>query len=102
MKTRDSIDTRIRDIQAQLATIGPLRLGSLSLQQRRKGPDTPRYYQLSFTHHGRGHTEYIRDEDVEQVRAQVENYRRLRDLVQEWIDLSQERCQLDKHRSPAT
>lgn len=102
MKTRDSIAARIREIQAQLATIGPLRLGSLSQQQRRQGPEKPRYHQISYTHHGRGHTEYVRPEDVEQVREQLENYRRLRALVQEWIDLSQDRCQLDKNRPQAT
>jgi len=98
MKTIASIDRRIAEIKRQLVDLGPLRLGSLSLQQRRKGPGKPSYHQLSFTHHGRGHTEYIHDEDVNRVREQMKNYRQLREWVQEWIDLSQERCQLEKNR----
>ena len=52
------------------------------------------YPQVSFTWHGKSSSQFVRDEDVEEVRQQLANYRRLRDLVDEWIGLALELSRL--------
>ena len=37
--------------------------------------------QLSYSHAGKGHTKYVRPEDVPEVTQEIENYRRFRDLT---------------------
>jgi len=49
---------------------------------------------LSYTHLGRGHTEYIPRERLKEVKRQIANYRKFRDLTQEWVDLAVELCKL--------
>ena len=48
-------------------------------------------------------TQFVREDDVEEVRGQLENYRRLRDLVDEWIGLVLElsRLRLRERRNVA-
>ena len=98
MNTITSIDKQIGKIKQQLAELGPLHPGSLSLQQRQRGADKPRFNQLSYVHRGQSHTSYVRAEDVEGVREKLATHHRLRDLVQAWLDLSVERFQLERAR----
>jgi len=86
-----NINRRIKGIKAELAALGDMRPGSLSRQTRRWGGA---YWQLSYTHRGKGHTEYVREEDLERVRQQVADYRRFRELTAEWVDLALECCRL--------
>jgi len=46
------------------------------------------YYQISFTRHGKSSSQFVREEDLDEVQQQLENYRHLRQLVDEWITLS--------------
>jgi hypothetical protein len=86
--TLPQIQKRIQAIQRQLARLGPMRPGCLSLQyrkpQEKKGP----YYQLSYTYQMKSRTEYIPPDLVPQIQAQLAEYQRYRELSQEWIDLS--------------
>jgi hypothetical protein len=50
----------------------------------RHGP----YYQLSYSYKGRSKTEFVRQQDVDDVRKQLANYRRLKELVDAWIEES--------------
>lgn len=45
------------------------------------------YHQLSFTHAGKGHTLYVRPENVDEVSEAVANYRKFRKLTNCWIEL---------------
>jgi len=69
-----------------------MRPGSLSRQARARGGT---YHHLSYTHAGKGHTEYVREDYVEAIREELENYRRFKKLTEEWLDaeiaLSRER-----------
>jgi hypothetical protein len=104
---------RVQAIQAELATLGPLRPGSLSQQYNVCGNPTCRckadppqkhgpYYQLSYTWRGRSHTEFVRRDDLAAVKEQLRNYERLRTLIDEWIDSGIELVRLErqKRRSP--
>ena len=89
----DQIDKRIDKIKVELAKIDDMRPGSLT-EQRRKPEDEHGYYQLSYTHAGRGRTEYIPRSLVRNVRREIANYKRFKELTMEWIDLSIEKSRL--------
>ena len=55
MDKRTQIERRIGKIKQALADLGDMRPGSLSAQTRSWGG---RYWQLSYTHLGKGHTQY--------------------------------------------
>lgn len=91
---------RINEIKQELAELGEMRPGSISEQYNVcgkatcvcKDPENPKkhgpYYQLSYTHQGRGRTEFVSKERVDEVRQQLERYRSFRALTKEWVDLS--------------
>ena len=98
-------EQRIRSIKREIAALGDLRPGALSLQYNVCGSPSCRckadpplkhgpYPQVSFTWRGRSTTQFVREDDVEEVRQQLENYRRLRALVEEWIGLALELSRL--------
>lgn len=82
------LESEIRKIKNELSELGPMRPGTLSLQYKapaeKKGP----YYQLSYTHKMKSRTQYVRPEWVEEIRGQIEVYRRFKKLIEEWIELS--------------
>ena len=105
MTAQQSLQDRIRKIKRQLASLGDLRPGALSQQYNICGNPSCRckatppvkhgpYYQISFTWKGRSTTQFVRDEDVQEARRHLDNYRQLRDLVEEWVTLSLELSQL--------
>lgn len=87
------LENEIRRIKKALSGLGPMRPGTLSLQYKvpaeKKGP----YYQLSYTHKMKSRTQYVRPEWVDEIRRQIEVYRRFKKLIEEWIDLSIEYSQ---------
>jgi hypothetical protein len=108
------LEDRIQSIKHEIAALGDLRPGALSLQYNICGSPSCRckadppikhgpYPQISFTWHGKSTTQFVREDDVEEVRGQLENYRRLRDLVDEWIGLALElsRLRLRERRNVA-
>lgn len=85
MKNQEKITEKIKKIKRELEQLEIIRPGSVSLQQRDRGG---RYCQLSYSRKGKSHTEYVRPEHVEQLRKEIADYKRLKDLVAQWIDLS--------------
>lgn len=45
---------------------------------------------MSFTRRGKSSSQFVRDQDVAEVQQQLANHRRLRELVEEWIDWAAE------------
>ena len=96
------IQRRIAQLQQQLLALGRLHPGSISEQYnvcgtpgcRCKDPKDPQkhgpYYQLSYTWRGKSSTRFLRPEQVEEMREKVANYKRLRELVSDWIELAVE------------
>ena len=108
-----TLETRIQKIKQEIAALGPLRPGTLSQQfnvcgkpgcrckatpPQKHGP----YYQLSFTWQGRSSTHFVRREDLKAAEEQLRNYRKLRELVDEWATLGMElsQLQLQEKQSP--
>ncbi|MBT9141552.1 MAG: hypothetical protein DDT30_02152 [Dehalococcoidia bacterium] len=96
MTTQDlsPLENEIEKIKNELRDIGEMRPGSLTLQYKipdqKKGP----YYQLSFTHKMRSRTHYVRLDQVEEIRKQIEVYKRFKNLVERWIVLAIEHSQV--------
>jgi len=95
----ESLEKRIQSLKHQISQLGDLRPGALSKQYNICGNPNCRckatppvkhgpYYQISFTRHGKSSSQFVRDEDLDEVQQQLENYRQLRELVDEWITLS--------------
>ena len=82
-----ALETRIARTKAALAAIGDMRPGHLSVQMRP-------YTQLSYTFRKKGHTDYIRPEDLPRVKAEVEAYRKFKDLCERLVGLSIELSKL--------
>ncbi len=107
-------EKRIAAIKRELQKIGDMRPGSLSRQFntcgnpkcRCKDPEDPRrhgpYFQLKYTRKGKSRTEFVRREQVEDIRRQLSNYARFRDLTEEWVDLSIEIARLRKKDAAET
>lgn len=91
MDKSKQIERRIAKIKQALADLGGMHPGSLSTQTRSWGGQ---YCQLSYTHLGKGHTQYIPQERIKEVKRQLANYRKFRDLTQEWVTLAIELCKL--------
>jgi hypothetical protein len=99
----DIIDRRIEEIKTELTALGRIHPGSLSRQYnvcgspgcRCKDPKHPRkhgpYNQLSWTWRGKSRTAFVKEEELAEMEQQVRNYRRFRELVDEWVDLAVER-----------
>jgi len=92
---------RIEGIKSKLADAGEMRPGSLT-RQKRGASGT--YYQLSYTHGGKGRTEYVRPEFVPEIKKQIAAYRRFKKLIEEWVNLEIEhariKMEIDKKKAP--
>lgn len=94
------LERQIAQIKADLARLGPLHPGSLSRQYnvcgksgcRCKDPKNPRrhgpYYKVSYVYRGRFSSRFVPRQQVKAVRAELANYKRLRELTQKWVGLS--------------
>ncbi len=91
MDKAKQMERRIAKIKQALAGLGDMRPGSLSVQTRGWGGQ---YHQLSYTHLGKGHTQYIAKEQLHEVKRQIANYKKFRQLTQEWVNLAIELCKL--------
>lgn len=97
------IERRIEAVRHRLSQLGPMHPGSLGEQSnvcgkagcRCKDPKKPQkhgpYYQLSYTWRGKSTTRFVRPEQVAPMQRKVANYKRFRELVNEWVDLEVER-----------
>lgn len=91
---------RLAKIKLELDALGPIHPGSLSEQYNVcgtpgcgcKDPKNPQkhgpYYQLSYSWRGRSTTRFVRAPRVKTMREKLSNYKRFRELVAEWVDVS--------------
>jgi hypothetical protein len=112
--TPQSLEKQIQTIKRQIAALGDLRPGALSQQYNVCGKPGCRckanpplkhgpYYQISLTRHGKSSSQFVREKDLPEVQQQLDNYRQLQQLVDEWVTLSAELSNLrirEKRRAP--
>jgi len=94
-----SIEKQIMRIQRTLATLGPMRPGTLNRQYKDPAKKQGGYWQISYTHKMRSRSEYVRSEHLRAVRTELANFRKFRLLTDRWIDLSLELSKL-KRKQP--
>jgi len=105
-----TLEAQIETIKQALASLGDLHPGSLSQQYNVCGnpkcrckEDPPRrhgpYYQVNFTRKGKSRTKFIKKPHVPMVKEHLKTYTRLRTLMDKWIELSTELCQLKLQES---
>jgi hypothetical protein len=85
---------RIERIKKGLATVGPMRPGSLTRQYKDPKNQRGAYWQISYTRAMKSHTEYVRQDCVADIRRQIAAYKRFKTLTELWIDLSIEASKL--------
>jgi hypothetical protein len=105
------LERQIAKIKRELVALGDLRIGSLSQQYnvcnspgchckasppRKHGP----YYQISYTRKGMSTTRAVHRGKVTEIRRQLRNYAKLRDLVERWIDAATELSALKSAQEP--
>ena len=101
--SEQSLQDRIQRIKQQIAALGDIRPGALSQQYNVCGNPTCRckakppvkhgpYYQITWK--GKSRSQFIRDDDADEASRHLENYRQLRELVDEWVTLAVELSQM--------
>jgi hypothetical protein len=93
-KNLSQIGTRIANIKRELQAIGEMRPGSLTRQYKDPESRSGGSYQISYTHHMKSRTEYVRPQFVKMLKKQIANHNKFRNLMQEWIDLAIEHSKL--------
>ena len=78
------IRRKIGKIKKKMAGLGDMRPGSLTRQSRSWGKS---YWQISWTHRGKGGTGYVSEKRCKEVRRQTETYRKFKGLCLELVDL---------------
>ncbi len=96
-----SMEKQIARIQRALAQLGPMRPGTLGRQYRDPKAKRGGYWQISYTHHMRSRSDYVRPEHLRQVRTELANFRTFRRLTERWVDLALEVAR-QKRKLPPT
>ena len=98
---------QISSLKTKLNGIGTMRPGSLSQQYnvcgspgcKCKDPVLPKkhgpYFKLSINIGGKSTTKFVKDENVPQVKKQMEDYKEFNKLIQEWVGLANELADLE-------
>ncbi len=84
----NQLEKRIEKLLEKLVGIGPMRPGSISKQYRDRENQKGVYYQLSYTHKMRSRTEHVWPEHLKELRAEIAEYKKFKQLTGELIDLS--------------
>lgn len=93
-RTLAQIERRIEKIKALLSGIGEMRPGTLTQQFKDPENQTGPYYQLSYTLDMKSRTDYVSKDTVAEVRRQVANYKRFKELCAQWVALGIEHSKL--------
>ena len=88
------IENQIARIKIKLQSIGSMRPGSLTQQYKIPKDKVGPFYQLSYTHHMKSRTEYVRPQFVAETKKQIAAYKRFRKLTNTWVDLAIEHAKL--------
>ncbi len=89
-------EKRIKKIKEEIFSLERFRSGSLTKQYKYPKEKTGAYYQLSYTYKMKSRTEYIKESKIEEVRNQIEEYKKFKRLIEELIDLELVSCKAIK------
>lgn len=82
------LEAEIQEIKKQIAELGEMRPGSLSKQMRKGKDKYGAYWHLSYTHRGKGRTQYIREEFVPQLQTETAAFKQFKKLIDRLVTKS--------------
>ena len=100
------IEKKIRRIKKSILEINQMRPGSLSEQYSVCGKENCRcrdkknpqkhgpYYKLKYVHQGKQKNQFIRAPFAEEIKKELEQYKKFKELTQRWIALEIESSNL--------
>lgn len=86
--TCETLNGRIKRIKRELQDLGPMRPGAISRQYRNPRERKRPFYQISYTHQMKSHSEYLRPENLAAIRRETANFKRFKALVDRWVNLA--------------
>ena len=78
-------EEKVRAIKEQIVALGPMRPGKLSVQYHKPIEKAQAFYQISYTIQKRSRSDYVREADLERVKAELENYQTFKRLCEELV-----------------
>lgn len=91
--TNKKVETLLKKIntaKTDLIAIGDMRPGSVTKQFHKRGDKKWPYWQISYTQNKRSKTEYLKDEFVEKIKAEVATYKKFKKLIEKLTNLNVE------------
>ena len=91
--TNKKVETLLKKIDAtknELINLDDMRPGSVTKQFHKRGDQKWPYWQISYTQNKRSKTEYLKDEFVEKIKAEVATYKKFKKLVEKLVNLNVE------------
>ena len=85
---QDKVRAQLEDVKRQLMKIGDMRPGNLNQQFRKPKEKLGEYYQLNYTFRGKTKTEHVKRENLEVVRAEIDEYQKAKEIFLDWMELS--------------
>ena len=83
-----SVENRIKKLTGRLTRLGHMRPGTLTVQYRNPAKKKNPFHQISYTHKGKSHSEYVRAENLKLVRQEIAVYTRFIAIQKQIIELS--------------
>ena len=77
-----TVEKTIRLLKQRLVDLGDMRPGTLSVQYRNPAERKIPFNQISYTYRGRSRSEYVRPENLDAVRREIEAYKRFKCYTQ--------------------
>jgi hypothetical protein len=87
-KKVETLLTKIKAVRSDLSEVGNMRPGSVTKQLRKRGDKEWFCWQISYTLNGVSKTEYVRDEFLTQIKNEVAEYKRFKNLNEKLVELN--------------
>ena len=87
-KKVETLLKKIVTTKNELIKLGDMRPGSVTKQFHKRGDKKWPYWQISYTQNKRSRTEYLKDEFVEKIKAEVLAYKKFKKLVEKLVSLN--------------
>lgn len=94
-KRLKQIEKQILKIKEELQQIGKMRPGTLTKQYRNPEEKKGAFYQLSYTYKMKSKSEYVRPQHAASIKLQINSYKKLKSLLEKWVDLALEYSKLE-------
>ena len=85
---KNSIKRRIKELKKEIQKLEIIRPGKITKQIRGLKEERYHYNYFSYTFQNKGYTEYIKEKYAERIIGETDDFKKFKDLSDEWIELS--------------